>query len=106
MAAFHVLIHSCVPPSPPAGEFGNFTNTFSKITSRLAKEDAENLPIPHICLFSPKDGDPDLMREYAQLLKAKDKSNHVETFTSMFHGWMGARANLENEDNAREFERG
>lgn len=73
---------------------------------RLAKEDAEKMTIPHICLFSPQDGNPDLMKEYTQILKAEGKSNYVEIYSSMFHGWMGARANLENEDNAKEFERG
>ena len=73
---------------------------------RLAKEDAESMTIPHICLFSPQDGTPDLMNEYTQILKVEGKSNYVEIYNSMFHGWMGARANLENEDNTREFERG
>jgi len=72
----------------------------------LAKEDAEKMTIPHICLFSPEDGTPDVVKEYAEVLKAEGKTNEVETYGSMFHGWMGARANLENEENAKEFERG
>ena len=46
------------------------------------------------------------MKEYSDVLNAEGKENHVETYSTMFHGWMGARANLENEDNAKEFERG
>ena len=74
--------------------------------SRLAKEDAQGMTIPHICLFSPQDGTPDLRKEYTQILEVEGKSNYVEIYSSMFHGWMGGRANLENEDNAKEFERG
>ncbi|KAI9820583.1 MAG: hypothetical protein M1827_004952 [Pycnora praestabilis] len=72
---------------------------------RLAKEDAQAIRIPHICLFSPEDGTPEAMEEYGDVLK-QGKSNVVEMYSSMFHGWMGARAKLENEDNAKEFERG
>lgn len=31
---------------------------------------------------------------------------HVETYDKMFHGWMGARANLRDEVNLAEYERG
>ena len=30
----------------------------------------------------------------------------VETYATMPHGWMGARANLSNPDNLKEYERG
>jgi dienelactone hydrolase len=30
----------------------------------------------------------------------------VETYATMHHGWMGARANLSNADNLKEYERG
>jgi hypothetical protein len=32
--------------------------------------------------------------------------NHVETWSTQIHGWMSARANLEDEDVRREYERG
>ena len=72
---------------------------------RLAKEDAENLTIPFICLFSKEDGTPELMMEYGEALE-KNKENVVEKYGSMHHGWMGARANLEDKENLKEFERG
>ena len=72
---------------------------------RLAKEDAENLTVPFICLFSKEDGTPELVEEYTEALQ-KRKENVVEKYGSMNHGWMGARANLEDEENLKEFERG
>ncbi|MCJ1452592.1 hypothetical protein MMC28_002935 [Mycoblastus sanguinarius] len=72
---------------------------------RLAKEDAEKLTIPYCCLFSKEDGTPELVKEYEEVLRAK-KVNEVETYGSMHHGWMGARANFESEENVKEFERG
>lgn len=72
---------------------------------RLAKEDAEKLTIPFICLFSKEDGTPELVKEYGEALE-KSKENVVEKYGSMHHGWMGARAKLEDKDNLKEFERG
>ena len=72
---------------------------------RLAKEDAEALTIPFICLFSKEDGTPELVEEYTKALEP-NKHNVVEMYGTMHHGWMGARADLENEENVKEFERG
>ncbi len=72
---------------------------------RLAKEDAEKLTIPHLVLASP--GEPaDIVKEYADIFSSGSKTGEVETYLSMFHGWMGARADLQNEENAKEYERG
>lgn len=71
----------------------------------LAKEDAEKMTIPHICLAS-KDEAADVVKQYAEILSSEGYTGVVETYGTMHHGWMGARANLENEENAREFERG
>lgn len=82
--------------------------TFQSLTanhSRLVKEDAEKLTIPFICLFSKEDGTPELMQEYGQALEKNDE-NVVEKYGSMHHGWMGARANLGDKENLKEFERG
>ena len=71
----------------------------------LDKGDALKLSIPHIVLASP--GEPaDVVDAYAEIFKQGDKVGEVETYHTMFHGWMGARANLENPENAKEFERG
>lgn len=71
----------------------------------LAKDDAEKLTVPFICLFSKQDGTPELVQEYTETLE-KNKENVVEKYGSMHHGWMGARANLEDKENLKEFERG
>lgn len=72
---------------------------------RLAKEDAEKLAVPFICLFSKADGTPELMKEYQEALEKK-KENVVETYGTMGHGWMGARANFGDPEGVKEFERG
>ena len=69
------------------------------------REDVEKLIIPFICLFSKEDGTPELVEEYGQALE-KNEVNVVEKYGSMHHGWMGARANLEDEENLKEYERG
>ena len=46
------------------------------------------------------------MEEYGKALKSNNKNNVVEKYGTMHHGWMGARANLENKENEKEFERG
>jgi dienelactone hydrolase len=71
----------------------------------LEKEDALKLTIPHIVLASP--GEPvDIVNAYGEIFKRGDKVGEVETYHTMFHGWMGARADLQNPENAKEFERG
>ena len=72
---------------------------------RLVREDAERLTIPFICLFSKEDGTPELMKEYQEALEKKG-GNVVETYGTMRHGWMGARADFENEASVKEYERG
>lgn len=68
-------------------------------------EDAEAQTAPHICLASP-DEPPGMVAKYKEILSQPGKEGEVETYPSMFHGWMGARSNLQDEENAKEFERG
>ena len=72
---------------------------------RLAVEDVDELTVPFCCLFSKEDGTPELMEEYKKALE-KGKKNYVEKYSSMHHGWMGARAKFEDSENIKEFERG
>ncbi|MCJ1395007.1 hypothetical protein MMC18_007888 [Xylographa bjoerkii] len=72
---------------------------------RLALADAAHMTIPHICLFSPEDGTAEARAAYAAALRLNPR-NEVEEYADMFHGWMGGRARLEEEANAREFARG
>lgn len=46
------------------------------------------------------------MKEYWEALEKNNKENVVEKYGDMHHGWMGARANLEDKENLKEFERG
>ncbi|KAJ5771562.1 hypothetical protein N7520_002091 [Penicillium odoratum] len=66
--------------------------------------DAKAISIPHIVLAS-KDEPADVVEEYANVI-ANGKGGLVETYPSMWHGWMGARANLEQEDSREEYARG
>ncbi|KAK0515424.1 hypothetical protein JMJ35_001458 [Cladonia borealis] len=72
---------------------------------RLAVEDVQKCTVPFCCLFSKEDGTPELVGQYTKALE-KDKKNYIEKYGSMHHGWMGARAKLEDPENAKEFERG
>lgn len=74
--------------------------------SRLATEEAERMMIPYCCLFSKEDGTPEQMDAYTKALKNNGQDNLVERYSNMHHGWMGARANLEDEDNVKEYEKG
>jgi hypothetical protein len=67
--------------------------------------DAKALTIPHIVLAS--NGEPeDVVKEYHDLLVGEGKPHVVETYATMHHGWMGARANLGKEANLKEYTRG
>jgi len=70
----------------------------------LNSEDASKIKIPHMCLAS-KDEDPQVVQKYKSILSNEPKS-HVETFSNDIHGWMAARSNLENKNEADSFHRG
>ncbi|KAH6658400.1 dienelactone hydrolase family protein [Truncatella angustata] len=73
--------------------------------SRLDVQDAEALSVPYLCLASP--GEPaEIVAQYKEVLSKPGKVGVVETYDSMFHGWMGARAKLDDEKNRAEYERG
>jgi dienelactone hydrolase len=65
------------------------------------------MTIPYICLFS-KDEDTPLGQEYGKVLmgNSQARNNVFETYGTMHHGWMGARADLKDEENAKEYVRG
>lgn len=69
--------------------------------------DAQALSIPHIVLAS-KDEPADAVTAYTDLLAKNhgQKEAHVETYSKMWHGWMGARADLEQEESRAEYARG
>jgi hypothetical protein len=60
-------------------------------------------------MLASKDEDPGVVGEYAETLKegnSTGKIGYVETYPTMHHGWMGARADLKREDNLAEYKRG
>ncbi|KAG2417290.1 hypothetical protein HFD88_008509 [Aspergillus terreus] len=72
---------------------------------RMEQADAENLTIPHIVLAS-KDEPADVVNHYTDILARNGISGHVETYTTMWHGWMGARARLDEKESSAEYIRG
>lgn len=46
------------------------------------------------------------MAKYKEILSQPGKQGEVETYETMFHGWMGAKADLQNDENVKEYERG
>ncbi|KAJ6145514.1 alpha/beta-hydrolase [Penicillium chermesinum] len=82
-----------------------FAATGQAHPGRLEKVDAERLTIPHIVLAS-KDEPADVVKEYSQIISGNGIGGHVETYSSMWHGWMGARAQLEDEHGCAEYIRG
>ncbi|KAK6362656.1 hypothetical protein TWF730_000111 [Orbilia blumenaviensis] len=70
--------------------------------SFLVDEDPELVVIPHICLAS-KDEDPDKIANYQTVL---GQHCYVETYSENIHGWMGAKADLQDPEKMASFEKG
>jgi dienelactone hydrolase len=64
--------------------------------------DAKGIPIPVLILAS-KDEDANELKEFQRLLTVK---NRVETFGDQSHGWMAARADLNDPIVKSEYARG
>lgn len=64
--------------------------------------DAPKVAVP-FCLLPSQDEDPQAVKAFADGLKVQ---NHVETFPDQIHGWMAARADLQDEKVATEYRRG
>ncbi|KAK9384116.1 hypothetical protein V1515DRAFT_542377, partial [Lipomyces mesembrius] len=82
-----------------------FAATGQTHPGRLTKEDALNISVPHVVLAS-KDEPADAVADYKEVIESNGKGGFVETYSTMHHGWMGARANLEDEANLKEYIRG
>lgn len=72
---------------------------------RMDPVDAQALSIPHIVLAS-KDEPADAIAGYADFLAKSEKEGYVETYSKMWHGWMSARADLEQAESRAEYARG
>ena len=64
--------------------------------------DAKGIKIP-LCMLASGDEDAAAVAKFGETLSVP---NHVETFGDQLHGWMAARADLENERVRKEYERG
>ncbi|KAI9733472.1 MAG: hypothetical protein M1818_007220 [Claussenomyces sp. TS43310] len=89
-----------------ASDHGPFCVSGQAHPGAPTKDDAEKMTIPHICLAAPSDNKDGGIDGYGEAFGQEGSVSHVETYEKMHHGWMGARADLQNEDNAKEFERG
>ena len=65
-------------------------------------EDAAKITIP-TCVLPSEDEGPDMVDPWVAKLKVE---NYIETFADQLHGWMSARADLEDERVKGEYERG
>ena len=78
---------------------------FDVLRRSVDPADAQALSIPHIVLAS-KDEPADAIAGYADFFAKRGKEGYVETYSKMWHGWMGARADLEQEESRGEYARG
>jgi len=70
----------------------------------LSVEDAAQLTIP-LAIYASKDEPVDKYNGIVDAVSKKPfaSKNDSKNYTNMFHGWAGARGDLENEENKKEF---
>lgn len=68
----------------------------------LDPEDAKNVTVP-MALLASKDEDTTAVRAYESNLSVPKL---IEAYPTQIHGWMAARANLQDPENVKEYERG
>ncbi|KAK9365642.1 dienelactone hydrolase [Lipomyces kononenkoae] len=88
-----------------SGENTPFKASGQAYPSKPTREDVEKFTIPHICLASRTDN-PDGIKAYAEILTGEGKVGYVETYSTMYHGWMGARAVMSDPETVMEYNRG
>ncbi|KAH8700313.1 dienelactone hydrolase family protein [Talaromyces proteolyticus] len=75
----------------------------------LDANDAKEIIIPHLLLASG-DEDPSTVKSFAQNMNSSPNmvksQSQIVSVPTMFHGYMGARVNLDNKQNAEEYEKG
>lgn len=64
--------------------------------------DAKGFQIP-VCMLASGDESADDIKAFEEALQVP---KHVETFSDQVHGWLAARADLENPRVKEEYERG
>ncbi|KAI5845583.1 Alpha/Beta hydrolase protein [Morchella snyderi] len=93
-----------------SGEDTPFKVTIQVHPGQFDAENAKGVTIPHMILAS-KDEPADVVAASAEALKSSKieavrDAAVVETYPTMRHGWMAARADLSDEENVKEYERG
>lgn len=66
--------------------------------------DAKGIKIP-LCMLASGDEDANAVKAFGENLPTSGQQ-HIETFADQVHGWMAARADLEDERVRKEYERG
>lgn len=82
------------------------TGSHGHFCSGLDDQNASDNVTPHIVLASPDEPKDQVASYKAALESRRGLDSYVETYDNMFHGWMGARANLDDAENKRQYERG
>lgn len=85
-----------------AGQQTKFKAAVQCHPAMLDPSDAEKVQIP-MCVLASKDENADDVKKYEANLKV---TKHVETFSDQLHGWMAARADLDDPIVLKEYERG
>ncbi|KAK3167653.1 hypothetical protein OEA41_010780 [Lepraria neglecta] len=80
----------------------NFSAAAEVHPAMVDPKDAKDIKIP-VCMLASGDEDADAVKKFGEALSVP---NHIETFSDQVHGWMAARADLENEKVKKEYERG
>ncbi|KAL4940862.1 hypothetical protein BDV06DRAFT_13212 [Aspergillus oleicola] len=88
-----------------SGEGTPFSGTVQVHPGRMDVADVQTLSIPHAILAS-KDEPVKDVEAYDELINKKGLGGYVETYETMWHGWMGARADLVKEESLKEYIRG
>ena len=85
-----------------AGQQTKFKAAVQVHPAMLDAADAEKVQIP-MCVLASKDESAEDVKKYEDALKV---TKHVETFDDQIHGWMAARADLDDAKVKQEYERG
>ncbi|KAL1857372.1 hypothetical protein Plec18170_003496 [Paecilomyces lecythidis] len=89
-----------------SGENTPFAASGQAHPSFLAPDDVKNMTIPHIVLASGEESKEEIAAYKEALEAKKDIPSEVDLYDTQVHGWMGARADFNDEENKKEFERG
>ncbi len=85
-----------------AGQQTKFSAAVQCHPAMVDAADAEKVQIP-MCMLASKDEPAEDVKKYDAALKV---TKHVETYDTQIHGWMAARADLEDNAVLKEYERG